>query len=136
MSLAEVVQQGRTAAEALMVDACDIRGEATGATDPDTGEWSETPGALLYSGKCRVQVQDSLMPQTPDYGGGEVTLQRTVVSIPATSASIPVGAVVTMTAAVHDPALVGVTYTVTAEHKKTHATARRLMCEEVTSGAD
>ena len=139
MSLLDAVRaelpEMRARAEALMVDACSVTraGADAAAFNPATGGYTQPDPVDVYAGKCRVQVTDALNEQTPEYGGREVTLQQAIVSVPIDATGIQVGDVVTITAANYDPELVGVTYRVLAIHRKTHATARRLRCEEVTA---
>jgi len=54
-----------------------------------------------------------------------------VVQLPIDATVYAVNDRVTVTAATLDPALVGRTFTVTSLTTKTHATMRRLICEEV-----
>jgi hypothetical protein len=133
MSLAAAaVLAGRRAAEALMVDTCTIR-VRTGATTQSetTGQVTRT-ASTVYAGPCRVQ-QAQAQPQQHDAGERTVTVQPSIVSIPSTSVSIPVGAVITIDASVLSPALAGRVFRVTGAHHKSHATAQRLQVEEVTA---
>lgn len=130
-----VLAGGRAMAESLMVDSCTI----TALTEPEWDEEADdyadpAAGATLYTGPCRVQVTDSLTVQTETVGEQLVATQRVVVSIPVDSDPTPIGSVVTITAVadISDPSLVDQTYRVTGTHAKTHATARRLPCEQVT----
>lgn len=126
------VARGRARAESLMEDSCSIRvaGTRTG-TDPSTGRDLLSPGVQVYAGPCRVQLPGS---QEDVRRGGDRswTVQRLTLSVPMSAPTVPVGAVVEMTATTLDLGLVGRRYRVVESFAKTHATARRLSCEEVT----
>jgi hypothetical protein len=114
-----------------MVDSCEIRTKPTvGPLDPVTGKRAETPGALLYSGKCKVQTYEA-HEQTPQSGQHVYTVQRYYVHVRAT-VDVPVDARVTITGSVLDPNLVGKTYRVAGGLHKSMATANRLLVDEVT----
>ncbi len=130
MSATGTVRRGRRKAESLMVDACEIRAKPTiGEFDPATGLRPETPGAVLYSGRCKVQTYEA-HEQTPQSGQHVYTVQRYYVHIPAT-VDVPVDARVTVTASTLDPHLVGKTYRVAGGLHKSMATANRLLVDEV-----
>lgn len=124
----------RAQAESLMVDACTITGGGgEPAWDDSAGEWTTSAGSTVYAGKCRVQVPN-VAEQNADAGEREWTIQAAIVSLPvAGSEAVQVGHVITITDCPWDVSLEGVTFRVTAEHRKTHATARRLRCEELTN---
>lgn len=114
-----------------MVDTCVIRAPSTfGDMDPDTGVRPETPGAVAYSGRCKVNTFEP-HESTPESGDHVFTVQRNQVHIPAT-VTVPVGHMVTITAAQLDPNLVGRVFRVAAILHKSMATANRLQVEEVT----
>jgi hypothetical protein len=118
-------------AESLMVDTCVIRAPSTfGEMDDDTGLRVETPGAVAYSGRCKVNTFEP-HESTPESGDHVYTLQRNTVHIPATE-TVPVGHMVTITACALDLNLVGRTLRVAATLHKSMATANRLQVEEVT----
>jgi hypothetical protein len=132
MTAETITLAGRAAAEALMVDTCTI-GTLEAATF-DSGTGTFTPGTIdpVYTGKCRVQVVDSLNAQEPRVGERQLTIQQLVLSVPTAAAGIEVGQVVELLTAALDPELVGRRFRVVGTHAKSHATARRLQCEEVT----
>jgi hypothetical protein len=118
-----------------MVDACTITRTTVTGTDPDTGQQT-TSDTTVYAGKCRIQL--------PSLGGGTarpatvgealVYQQPSEVQLPvATSAGINNGDLVTLTAATNDPDLLGRKFWAKVLAHKTHATARRIGNEEVTS---
>ena len=131
MSAVAATLAGRAAAEALMVDTCTITRSGEPTTDPDTGEVDDNP-TTVYTGRCKVQQQAvQSRPQTP--GEAAVQMVRREVHLPvATSGGIRVGDLITITASVLDPDLVGRKLRVRDEHAKSYATARRLGVEEVT----
>lgn len=133
MSLAAAATlAGRRAAESLMVDSCTIEHRSgAGVLDEATGQVSK-PATVVYTGPCRVQVPQA-QPRTAEVAERTATLQGIVVSIPVGSGGVRVGAVVRITAATLDPELVDRTFRVVGIHHKTHGTAQRLQCEEVTA---
>ncbi|MEU4399777.1 DUF6093 family protein [Micromonospora orduensis] len=131
MSAAAVLVRGRAAAEALMVDACVIRRDAGTTYDPDTGYPTESTSEV-YVGKCRVQ-QQSASAGDRDVGEAALLLLRLEVQLPMSVVGVRVDDVVEVTASVHDPDLPGRRFRVRELAHKTHATARRLGVEEVTS---
>lgn len=132
MSVASAVFAGRAAAEALMDCTCTIRNpDGEPVYDRDSGQEVPQPGSVVYAGPCRVQVPN-VVEENPDAGERAWTVQAAIVSIPVTATEPKVDDLVTIDAAALDEALVGVRYRVSAEHHKSHATARRLRCEEVT----
>lgn len=132
MSAIQVTKRGRAAAEKLMVDACLIRQPSTfGDLDPDTGLRTETPGAVAYTGKCKVQTYEA-HESTPESGAHQYTVQRLSLHVPAT-VEVDVDYIATITASALDPNLVGKRYRVAGFLHKSFATANRLQVEEVTA---
>lgn len=132
MRAAGAVARGRRAAESLMVDACTVTRASSGAPVVDNNNGTVTPAAprTIYSGPCRVQVPDAV-EKIEEAGGDSLSVQAAIISLPiAGSESVAVGDVVTVTGATFDAELSGVTYVVRGLHRKTHATSRRLRCEE------
>lgn len=126
-----VLTGGRDLAEALMVDGCTITRPGAGVPvfDPNTGTYPNADATPVYTGKCRVQLADSLDVRTQEFGALAVNLNRVTVSIPIDATDVQTEDVVTVTSAVHDPVLVGRDFTVQGVPAKTHATARRLEAE-------
>ena len=131
MNLDAVLARGRAAAERLMVDTVvvdrqtgTVRNETTGALEPVYSD-------PLYEGKARVQQQRTVSEE--DTGAGRIvtTLQREL-QMPITVTGLKVDDRVRVTASV-DPDLAGRTFRVSSLFGKTHATARRVAVEEVTS---
>lgn len=113
-----------------MVDQCTIRRVATETTDPDTGDPSRTYTAV-YAGKCRFQQSDvQARPETA--GEAYLLMSRRELQVPISVTGLRVSDEVTVTASL-DPDLVGRVFLVRDLFAKTHATARRVGVEEVTS---
>jgi len=127
---------GRTAALALMQDACIIDRPGAQVLNTTPGKM-ETPYTLVYDGlvpgaggKCRVQ-QVGTQAGSPNAGEHQFVIVGHVVQLPIDATAYAVGDRVRVTVATLDPALVGRTLTVTSLTTKSHATMRRLICEEV-----
>lgn len=123
--------RGRRRAESLMVDRCTIRQRSTfGPMDPDTGLRVETLGAVVYTGKCKVQTYEA-QASTPASGQHVWSVQRESIHLPAT-VQVSVDCMVTITEAALDEHLVGRRYRVAGFLHKSMATANRLAVDEVT----
>jgi hypothetical protein len=130
MPIDALLGRARSAAEALMVDACTIARIGGRVTDTTTGEVTE-PVTTLYTGKCRVQ-QAQAQAQREDAGEDRLLMLRLEVQLPMSVEGLEVGDIVTITASVHDPDLPGRVFRIHDLAHKTHATARRVQCLEVT----
>jgi len=118
-------------AESLMLDRCVIRAQPTvGDLDPGTGTRPSTPGAVLYTGRCKVQTYEA-HESTPQSGQHVYSVQRYYVHIPVGVPS-PVDSQVTITECQLDETVVGRTYRVAGGLHKSMATANRLIVDEVT----
>lgn len=123
----------RTEAEKRMVDACTItRSGGEDTFDPNTGDYTAPAGSSVYAGKCEVQVTDGLNAREAEVGGTEITATRVTVKVPISVEGVREGDVVTVTASLLDPDLVGQQFQVLAGFAKTFATCRRLQVERVT----
>jgi len=121
---------GRVAAESLMVDACIIdRPTGEPVLNVTTGQM-ETTYAPVYEGRCRAQDVGT-QAGSPNAGEHQFVIVGHVIQLPIDATVYAVGDRVRMTVATLDPALVGRTLTVTSLTTKSHATMRRLICEEV-----
>ena len=134
MSLPDVLAAGRAAAEAIMTDTCRVRRAGTPTTDPTTGvvtpTWTYPYATASTDGPCRVQESTG----STDQQVGSVAsadLAGVMVSLPITATGIVPGDQVVIVTAAHDDALPGRVFTVVRVLSKSHATARRLWCEEV-----
>lgn len=133
MSAASAVAAGRVAAESLMVDSCTVTTDGVPVWNEATGQYDVAAGSVVYSGKCRVQVPN-VAENEADAGERAWTVQDALIMLPVSgSTAVLVGHHVVIDSCALDAQLVGKAYTVTAAHHKTHATARRLRCKEVTS---
>ncbi len=87
----------------------------------------------VYTGRCRVQ-QKGIQGQDADVGEAALVLLRLEVQVPVVGTEgLMVDDRVTVTASAHDPDLVGRAFTIRDLAHKTHATARRVQVQEVTS---
>lgn len=132
MSIATVLARGRAAAERRMVDECVIVRVTGTTTDLSSGDVTETIDPV-YAGKCEVQ-QQAATARDDTVGESSVLLVGRTLKLPVlASIGVLAGDRVTITACVHDPDLVDRQFSVRAEFGKSHATARRIGIEEVTS---
>ena len=107
-----------------MRDACRINVPGSRVLDRQTGQYVDTPGALLYEGRCRVRRDTSDRVVTA--GGQQVTTRPYIVSIPAAEGvSVTPGCVVTVTVSA-DPYLAARALTVLSVEGGTDTTARRI----------
>lgn len=128
MSVAGVLDAGRLAAEALMTDACTVeRGSGTPVLNETTGAYATTDDTV-YSGKCRVQTRTAMAAER-DAGDRFLIVGRVIITLPVTETGFVTNDLVTITDA-GDPQLIGAKYRVRSVVDKSHATARRLECEE------
>ena len=132
MSAASALARGRTAAEALMVDACTITRVTRTTTLPSGEVVHDTE--QVYAGRCRVQDAGQLGPSatTDTVADAHPRQLGWTLQVPTSATGITLGDVVAVTASAHDPELVGRTWRVLDVHHKTHATSRRLGIEEST----
>jgi hypothetical protein len=113
-----------------MVDTCELRAPDTRVWNEATGTYTNTPGTLRYSGKCKVQTTDTIGRDRP--AGERVTVAtRFEVHLPMTAAAALVDDVITVTSSTLDPQLVGRGFRVASLIHKTYMTARRVAVEEV-----
>lgn len=125
-----VVEDGRAAAESLMVDACAV-------TRPGAQTLNETTGVLttattaVYAGKCRVKAETS---DTQTAAGDRATMiRRFTVSLPMAVTTVAVDDVVTITTSALDAGLPGMVLVVNGAAAGSQVTARRLACVAVTN---
>jgi hypothetical protein len=136
VSAATAAAAGRREAERLMVDECEIREPSTTSYNPVTHADDETPGRLLYAGRCKVRppAAEATGTQTEPVGETRVASWAYVVSIPFAATHqgqpvrVPVSALVKFTASA-DASLVGQRVRVAQVPQGTYLTARRLVCE-------
>jgi hypothetical protein len=131
MTRASVLARGRVAAEAGMADACLIE-HRTGRTANDLTGYDTETWTTVYSGRCRIQ-QSIAMGQRAEAAEASIVVLRLEVQLPvAGTEAVGRGHRVTVTAAVHDSALVGRLFKVRDLAHKSEATARRMTIEELT----
>jgi len=129
MSATSITLRGRTAAEALMVDTCQIQRVASLATDPDTGVVTPTY-STVYTGKCRLKLAVAVArPLT--VGEAQEFTQHPILSLPATTTGILVDDILTVTASLLMPILVGRVFHLRAVPGQTHMTAARFEIFEI-----
>jgi len=137
MSARAAVLRGREAAEALMIDTCEVRRPGGQTTDPDTGEVS-TSGPVVYGpespekGKCKVQ-QTIAQSSKPEAGGLVFTVQDARIDFPVSAGPFHVNDVATLKTSELDPQLVGRMFRIVEVFHKSMATAQRTRVEEITS---
>lgn len=119
----------RSEAESLMLDTCTITRPGEPVTDPDTGDVTNTT-TEVYSGKCKVQSKDSSVA-SPEAGEATFTVVSRQVHIPANSADVQDGDVVTITASRLNLFTVGKQYRVHGFTPDTFDTAFRLPVKEI-----
>lgn len=129
--LAAVLVRAQAAAQALMVDTCTISRTAGETTDPDTGQITPTT-TTVYSGPCKVQ-QMAAIARPEVIAEAAVFVSRYDLHLPMSVIGVASDDLVTITASVHDPDLVGRTWHIRELAHKTWASARRMSMIEVTS---
>jgi len=113
-----------------MLDSCDVMRPGEPVTDPETGD--VTPSAtFVYSGPCKVQ-QTISQASNPTAGSHAFTIQDSRVDFPVSAGPLMVDDVVTITASVLDPQLVGSEFRVVELFHKSMATAQRTRVEQAT----
>jgi len=115
-----VVASGRSAALAVMLDACTVTRATRGPLDTGTGTYPSTP-ATVHTGPCRVKTAG---PRETAAAGGQQQLRRHILVLPFGSTALAAGDVVTVTGAAAG------TYTVVDRSPGTTATADRYEVEE------
>jgi hypothetical protein len=131
MSASLTALRGQTAAIALMTDACTIT-RTSQVTNLQTGVVTNTT-TTIYTGRCKFQqLVTGGLARPVSVGEAEVWQLPLHVHVPMTVTGVRVGDIVTASASVLDPDLVGRTFWVRELFHKSYATARRLGLEEVT----
>jgi hypothetical protein len=124
MDRAALLARGRAFAEEGMVDTCTIR-RGNGTTLDDFSGTTVPAWTALYTGKCRVQ-QGIAQADEQDVGEDYQLRLRLVVQLPVSVTGLKVEDEITITAAAHDPDLVGRVFRIRDLMHKTHPTARRV----------
>ena len=131
MTAESVVLAGRRAAEALMVDACEIGPPPQTTFSRDVGDYITASAAPVYVGVCKIQRP--ARARDADAGGDDPGVGDLEVHVPAGTDGIERNHVVTITAASLDAELVDRTFRVLNVPARTFATAIRLPCQEITT---
>lgn len=112
-----------------MLDACTVSRPGEPATDQNTGD--VTPSmSPVYAGRCKVQ-QTISQGSNPSAGSHQFTIQDSRVDFPVSAGPLAVDDVVTVTASVLDPQLVGTVFRISELFHKSFATAQRTRVETV-----
>jgi Family of unknown function (DUF6093) len=112
-----------------MQDACTVHRPGTPVTDPGTGVVAPSL-TLVYTGKCKIQ-QTMSQASNPTAGGHSFTVLNVRWDTPVSAGPFQVDDLVTMTASVLDPQLVGRVFRVAELFHKSGATAQRVRVEEM-----
>lgn len=132
MSATSVTLRGQNAALAQMQDACTITRVTGQTTNLQTGAVTNTT-STIYTGKAKIQqLVSGGLARPASVGEAQVWQLPLHVHVPMTVTGVQVGDIVTVTASVLDPDLVGRSFWVKELFHKSYATARRLGLEEVT----
>lgn len=116
-----------------MVDTCEVREPSTdGAFDDATGETPIVPGALVYSGKVKIQNTDAVYERDAEAGGHQFVVQRYSLHFPVSAPRIVEDYRVTITASPVSPHNVGRVFRVASPSEKTFSTAQRVNADELT----
>lgn len=132
MTAPDAALRGRVKAEAQMLDTCTITRPGTPVTDPNTGDVTNTP-TTVYTGKCKVQSSNTMAANATEAGERVFTVVSRQVHIPANSADVQDGDVVTLTASRLNSFTVGKQYRVEGFTPDSFDTAARLPVKEITS---
>lgn len=121
----------RARAESLMTSTCTIRGASSGQeTDEDSGEVTDTPGAVVYSGPCRIRPMTSRGAGTTDAGGSELFAYDFVLDLPFSATGIKARQRVTIDTS-PDPDTVGLAIEVQRPYPGDQVIRRKILCTEV-----
>lgn len=131
MSALSITLAGQRAAERLMIDACTVERDGAEVTDPETGDVSAAREPI-YSGKCKVQVLIARVQDTAA-GGHLFVTQRSELHVPMSAGPFKVNDIVTITASVASPFMVGHVFRVAGVQPKTFGTVQRVHVEEIIS---
>lgn len=123
------------AVEELMDDRCQIMFDPEGSTD-DTFDPAtllvvptEPDDLYIYQGRCTLKAAPTYTEGL--HGGQEVQQRDYVLKLPLAAPEIPIGAVVTMTAARRDPQLVGQRFSVTDRATGTFSVSRKISLDRL-----
>ncbi len=129
MSAYTVALRGRQRAEQDMPDTCTIQHQTGETTDGETGYITPTY-TTVYSGKAKVQ-QSSPETNPADVGEAALFIGQMTLHLPVSVTTVQPDDLVTVTASVLDPDLVGRTFRLRGPSHKSFLTARRFPMVEV-----
>jgi len=118
-------------AESIMVDSCTVRRRTGTTTNPTTGVVTPVYAVVRTSQKCRVQARGN-WGEARDVGEAALVILALEVQFPMSVTDLQARDEITIDACVNDPDLVGRVLRVKDLHHKSHATSRRVLCQEVT----
>lgn len=130
MQAEEIVYAGRAVAERLMTDTCTVQRQ-TGSSMSEVTLIVTPTYSTIYTGKCRVRTASSEV--MVDVGDRAASLHNYTVSIPVSATILAPDDLVTITASGLDPAQPGLTLRILGALHGSQMTARRFLCQEVTS---
>ncbi|PRY56442.1 DUF6093 family protein [Glycomyces artemisiae] len=131
LDIAAALEAGRAAAEERMVDTCTIRRPTGTVTDPVTAEVTTTYDVLYSGQKCEVQSK-GYWGEAREVAEAFKNVLALEVKLPIAVLGLNVDDEITVDASVHEPDLVGRVFHLKDLSHKSHATARRVLCREVT----
>ncbi|HET6916595.1 MAG TPA: DUF6093 family protein [Acidimicrobiales bacterium] len=133
MSIAELLSQGRAAAEALMTDTCQITKPGTGdpVYDSATGTYAPPAPVEVYNGKCKLKTPHVVNPFQADGAGTPWQVEQATLSLPADAPSIEQGWTVNYLTAPYNTVLEGRVFGVTGPAHGSQTTAQRVLVQEV-----
>lgn len=115
-----------------MVDSCEVRQPPTsGAMDPATGLPVVTTGALIYTGRFKIQSPSGTTDRVVESGGHQFVNATVPLHFPVSAPAIKEGHQVLCTQSPLDPHNAGRMFRVTGPSGKTMGTAQRCTAEEV-----
>ena len=129
MSATSATLRGRAAAEALQVDTCTITRIVSTTTDPDTGVVTPTY-STIYTGKCRLKLPVAVA-RPLKVGEAQEFTQHPILSLPALTTGVQVDDILTVTASLLMPSLVGRVFHIRAVPGQSHMTAARFEVMEI-----
>lgn len=114
-----------------MVDACTVRRRTGETTDLSTGAVTPTYDVILAGQSCKVQTRGN-WGESREVGEAALVVLSIEVHFPIAVVALETRDEITVDVAVYDPDLIGRVFRVKDLHHKSYATARRVMCQEVT----
>lgn len=113
-----------------MTSTCTIRAKSSGrTTNPTTGAVVKTPGAVIYSGPCRLKSAGT-QGQTTEAGAAELFTYDFSLDVPFSATGIRAGQRATIDAS-PDPDAVGLEIEIQRPYPGDQVIRRRLLCTDV-----